>query len=204
MRSFLFVFILISFMTLGCSPSNPPAVVSLPPDTSSLPRFDDLDYKNWKRFTVGTMVKRKSVTSSQSGTASTTSIETYTLKSLDEISCVVERQNTTERSDGSYKAVNHPEQRTYNRQFPIPEGMTADDFAKPSRNAKKSGEETLTVLGKEYKCMLYTWDNSTEAGKMKIQLWLSDEMPGRIVKQVMKVDSIKSSTIEEVVEVKTP
>lgn len=193
----------------GCSrPAAPvvPVVASVPEptDTSGLPRFDSLDYANWKRFPVGTVVKRRSVSSSEKGTASTTSVETFTLKELTDREAVVERQNTTERSDGSFRAENPPDSRRYARQFPIPAGMSAEDFSKPSRAAKKSGEETLTVLGKDYKTTRYSWSDSTEAGKMEVQVWLSEDMPGRIVKQVMKVPALENTTVEEVIEVWAP
>ena len=82
--------------------------------------------------------------------------------------------------------------------------MSAEDFSKPARAAKQSGEEAVTVLGKTYRTTVYTWADNTEAGKMEVRLWLSEDMPGRIVKQVMTVAALKNTTVEEVIEVRVP
>ncbi|HJZ55799.1 MAG TPA: hypothetical protein VKE74_12600, partial [Gemmataceae bacterium] len=168
------------------------------------PMFESLEYANWKRFPVGTMVRRKAVTAAEGAAGTTTSVETFTLQQVSDTEVVVERQNTTERSDGSYRAVNPPELRKFLRRFAIPSGMTADDFAKPARGAKPAGEETLTVLGKPYPTKGFTWTDSTEVGPMTIRVWLSDEVPGRLVRQVMTVPKVNTTTVEEVVELKIP
>ncbi len=196
-------------LTTGCSgatsAAKPVVVVNVTRaiDTTK-PVVENADYKNWKRFPEGTTVKRKSTTASETGTASTTSVETFTLKSATETELVVERQNSTDRSDGSYKVVNPPESRKYVKQFNLPDGMAAEDFTKPSPKAKLLQDETLTVLGKQYATKVYSWADGTEAGPMKVTVWLSDEMPGRVVKQSMIVENLKTTTIDEVIEVKIP
>lgn len=207
MRAIMIGLCFLVLAACGCGPTTPAAVVPVidpPPDTSNLPLFDDLDYASWKRVPVGTVVKRKSVTTSETTQATTTSMETFTLKDVNDREVVIERQNTTERSDGSYRAVNPPELRKYPRQFRIPAGMTAEDFAKPARSAKKAGEESILVQGKSYTTTAYTWTDNTEAGRMSVRVWLSPDMPGRIVKQEMKVAALKNTTQEEVIEVKVP
>jgi hypothetical protein len=165
---------------------------------------DNADYANWSRFPVGTVVRRKAVTSSETGTGTTTSVETFTLKSLTDAEAVVERQNTTERSDGSYRAENPPEPRTYPRQFALPPGMTAADFARPALAAEPAGEETITVLGKAYKASVFTWTDGTESGPMHVKVWLSDEVPGRILRQTMTLPKLKNKTEDEVIEIRRP
>jgi hypothetical protein len=39
---------------------------------------------------------------------------------------------------------------------------------------------------------------------MEVRVWLSDDMPGRIVKQVMKQPALKNTTIDEVIEIQKP
>jgi hypothetical protein len=212
MRSVLTGVVLLAVTAaVGCGgsgpapPAAPPSPAEPTADPSAAgPTFDSLEYANWKRFPVGTMVRRKAVTSAEGAAGTTTTVETLTLQRVTDSEVVVERQNTTERSDGSYRAVNPPELRKFPRRFAIPNGMTADDFTKPARSAKPAGEETLTVLGKPYKTTLYTWQDSTEAGPMAVKLWLSDELPGRVAKQTMTVEKLKSTTVEEVIELKAP
>jgi hypothetical protein len=207
--TFTAAFLLSAALAAGCSrPAPAPAVPGIaavpePPDTSSLPLFDSPDYANWKRFPVGTMVKRKSVTTKENTEGGSSSVETLTLKEVNDKEVVVERQNTSERVNGE-RTANPPELRRFPRQFRIPAGMTAEDFSKPSRNAKKAGEEDLTVLGKSYKTTCYTWTDQNEAGKMPIKVWLSDEMPGRIVKQLIVIPDIQNKTVEEVIELRKP
>lgn len=183
--------------TTGPAPEPAPA-------GPSGPMFDDLDYANWKRFPVGTTVKRKSVTSSEGSAVTVTTVETFTLKGLNDQHAEVSWQNTTERSDGSNRAENPPSVRKIARQFPIPNGMTADDFNKPSRKARPAGEETVTVLGKPYKAVVYAWTDSTEAGPLDVKVWLCDEIPGRIVRQEMRQAGLKNTTVDEVTELTVP
>ncbi|MBP3956805.1 hypothetical protein J8F10_16145 [Gemmata sp. G18] len=191
----------------GCSGQPAPgagAVAVEPSAAPSGPMFDTLEYANWKRFPVGTTVKRKLVTSTERSTNKVTSVNTYTLRTLGSDGIEVTRQNTTDRGDGTPPTVNSGETNRFARQFAIPNGMTADDFNKPSRKAKVAGEEDVTVLGKKYKTTIYSWSDSTEAGPLEVKLWLSEEMPGRIVKQVMKQSTLANTTSEEVVEVTIP
>lgn len=204
MRAALSVPLLVGMLLVlpGCGNSVTP--VAVPPDTSSWPRCDSPQYASWQRVPVGTVVRRQSVTSSETGTASTTSIETFTLKEVTEHEAVVERQNTTERSDGSYRVENPPQLLRYPRQFPLPPGMSPEDFSKPSPTAKKVGQETVTVQGKQYQTTVYAWSDATESGTMDIRVWLSEEMPGRIVKQVMSVPRLKNTTVDKVIDLSMP
>ncbi len=211
MRLFTFISLaLVVVCTAGCGGSSAPpapgagAVTVAPSAAPAGPMFDTLEYANWKRFPVGTTVKRKSVTSTERSTNKVTSVNTYTLRTVGADVIEVTRQNTTDRGDGTAPAVNPGETNRFNRQFAIPNGMTADDFNKPSRKAKVTGEEDVTVLGKKYKATVYSWSDSTEAGPLEVKLWLSEEMPGRIVKQVMKQSTLANTTNEEVVEVTIP
>jgi hypothetical protein len=162
------------------------------------PSFENLDYANWKTFKVGTTVIRR--TETRDGENATISVDTYKLLDVNDKELVVERQNTTERNDGSYRKVNLPEKRTYAKSFKIPEGMTAEDFEKPTPTAKEAGEETLTVCGKAIKAKIYKWTARVESGPMAVTVWISDEVPGRIVKQEMKVAAIKTETVEVIIE----
>jgi hypothetical protein len=160
---------------------------------------ESADYANWKRFKVNTTVVRKKV--SKNAADSVTETRTLRLVELTPAKAVVESQVTVERPGGPPK-VNPPVRLDYPAQFRLPPGMTAEQFEKPSLKAKEDGQETLTVGGTEYPTKRFAWEDATEAGPMPNRLWLSDAVPGRFVKQEMRVEKTNTSTTEVVVEVK--
>ncbi|MBY0456561.1 MAG: hypothetical protein K2V38_04435, partial [Gemmataceae bacterium] len=166
------------------------------------PAVDSPDYANWNRFPVGTTVRRRSVTGG--GDSTVTSVDTLTLTAKKDDVLTVSRQNTTDRTGDSYKVANPPVPTNYYRQFSLPQGMTAEDFVKPSRNAKAVGTEDVTVLGKTYKATVYTWSNPTEGGRTDVKAWLSDEFPGRVIRQEMTAPGSQGKMVEEVIELKIP
>ena len=187
----------------GCGGRDAPAIVSAPTRLApSGPTIAHPDYANWSRFPIGTTVIHRSVT--ERGQAQTISTETFRLSELNDGELVVERQNTTERNDGSYRAVNPPEPRRYKKAFSLPAGMTEDDFKKPSLNAKRTGEDTIDVLGTKYKTHVYQWKEHSEVGDMNVTVWYSDEMPGRLVKQQIVIPSTETTTTDTLIEVTIP
>lgn len=185
----------------GCSQPSAPIPPARTAATPAVPTetIDHPEFANWSRFQPGTVVVRRSV--AERDGRRTTSIETLKLVERTGEKLVVERQNTTERDDG-YKKVNPADRRTIHRQFGVPAGMSADDFRKPALKATLAGEEAVTVLGKEYRAKVYKWTDGTEAGPMAVTVWQVDDLPGRIARQVMTVESLKTTTTEEVVELR--
>jgi hypothetical protein len=207
MRFCVFAFLL-TLSILGCNSSSQPKVEVAPPGDPNREKvappemIESLDYANWKQFPIGTEVIRKEVTASKD--TSVTSIRTWKLVELTPEEMVLEWQVTTERADGSYKSVNPPNRSTVKQSFALPKGMSADEFAKPSLNAKKTGEEEITLLGQKYQATVFEWKNSTEGGDMLVKAWFSNAVPGRILKQEMKVAALGRTTIDELVEIKKP
>lgn len=206
MRASLFVLSLFALAPCGCGSNSaqPAAAAPVPVPVPAGPMFDTLEYANWKKFPVGTTVKRRASTCGKDGKVAVVSVETFTLKALTADEVEVVRQNTTERTDGSYKSVNPEGTLRFKRQFAIPNGMTAADFNKPSRKAKSGADEELIVLGKKYAAATFTWADATEAGPLEIKVWLSDEVPGRVLKQVMTQNALGNTTTDEVIELKVP
>lgn len=203
MRACLLVPVLAAVFAVGCSrpTAAPPAADPAPAPPGTM--FDTPEYANWAKFPVGSVVKRRAVTTTEKSSSTVTSVSTYTLRSVAPDSAEVVRDVTTTR-DSDPPMVNTGDVQRVRRQFALPAGMTADDFRKPSRNAKKVGEESVEVLGKKYPAAVYEWTDSTEAGPLQIKLWLSAEMPGRVVKQTMYQPNITNRTVEEVIEIKLP
>jgi hypothetical protein len=188
----------------GCGPATRSDVdlagrpLPKPTSTEEWTSVPSKDYESWKPHPVGTRLVRTNVTTI--GNNSTTSVETWTLMSNTAGYVEVENQNTTTRSDGSYRKVNEPRVFKYPATLKVHPELNAEQFTKPDAKAIATGEEKLTVLGKEYACTIFEWTNSTEAGEMMVKAWISPAMPAQVVKQVMTVAKLNSTTIDQVTE----
>lgn len=185
----------------GVTPGEPAAPVT---PAANLPRADDLNYRNWKKYPVGTTVVRRKVSTNPKEPDKQV-VETTTLSLIEatDARVAVQQQITVEKT-GYPTEVNPPMTAKYTPTFAVPEGMKAEAMQAPDLKAKVTGEETVTVLGNEYKATVYEWMGSTESGPMPIKLWLSDDVPGRQVKAEYKLDKGGSLAREEVVEIKRP
>jgi hypothetical protein len=187
----------------GCGPSQPaqsgPAVPPPPPPPSG-PLIEHPDYAAWKRFKPGTVVTRKAVVTRKGTTNEVVITESFRLAALSASEVKVERQKTVERiGEEAGVTTSPPDSRTSPATFPLPTGLTEDGFRKPSLEAKRVGEETLMVLGKQYKCQVFSFSNPTDgAGPMAVKVWWSDDMPGRVVQQTMTIAGSGTETRETV------
>jgi hypothetical protein len=207
MRLSLFVPLCAALAAVGCGgpAQQPPPVAAQPalpaPSAADLPVADSPDYANWKRFKVGTTVTRKKVVANKTDAVTETTV--LRLVELAATKAVVEQQVTVVRSVGPPK-VNPAMRLDYPATFRVPPGLTAEQMSQPSLKAKKSGEETVKAAGRDYPATVYEWQDSTEAGPMTNKAWLSDAVPGRLVRVESKVTGVGNSTTEEVIEVQVP
>lgn len=58
----------------------------------------------------------------------------------------------------------------------------------------RKGEETLEIAGKKLACQWVEMEVET-GGKMKTKSWMSDEVPGRVVKVETKGDNLESTMV---------
>ena len=192
-------------LAAGCGRNNaagPPAPVA--PSAAAAPAgpmVADPAYANWSRFPVGTAVTRR--TQSAIGESRLAVTDVYTLAELTPEACVVEKKTTVERKspEASDTRAEPALPLKFTRSYPAPAGMTPEDFQRPSLKATEVGRESLEVLGKSYECAKWTWVESTEAGPTQVTLWLSDAVPGRVVKQMQKQKS-GAVVAEELVAIK--
>lgn len=156
-------------------------------------------YRSWARHPIGTTITLKSVTTAGGQTIVTT--KKTTLVRLTESSAELE---TTMTSDGTGKVVQSPSQSyTQRRMFPLFAGMTKDDVGKPPKGSTQ-GEETIKLAGRDFKTQWFDSNGQTEAGKSQTRTWMSDEVPGKLVKAVTQVPSAKNTTTVELIELKIP
>lgn len=180
-------------------PAAQPALPAPSSPAADLPVADNHEYANWKRFPVGTAVTRKKVV--KNSKHSLTEITVVRLAELTDAKAVVEMQITVERPDTPPK-VNPPMRMEYPATFRVPPGLTAEQMGLPSLEAKKTGEEKVTAAGQEYAALVYEWQDTTDVGPMPNKAWLSEAMPGRLVRLEGRVEGVGNSTTEEVVEIK--
>ena len=174
-----------------------------PQSTDHLPLHDNPDYSNWKRFKVGTKLVRRKI--SKNPTDQVTETQSLTLLEVNGDKVVLETQITVERPNYPKKE-NAPFRIEHAAKFRLPANLKLEQFTKPSIKAREIAEESIKVLGKEYKAKLFTWEDSTESGPMPHKYWESMDFPGRLLKHeaVVKKEDAETSTIEQIVELVIP
>lgn len=156
-------------------------------------------YKSWAQYPVGTTIAVRSITESPNSKLTTTT--TYKLLELKPTMAVLE---TRVVSDATGRVVeNRPERLEQAKMFPLFPGVKAEDIGKP-RNASSKGEETLTVLGREFKTVWYETKDRTEAGENITRTWLCDEMPGRLTRAVTRIPQASTTVTREVIQFDVP
>jgi hypothetical protein len=156
-------------------------------------------YKSWASHPVGTSITLKSVTTSGNKkivtTNKTTLVELTPDKATLEVIMV---------SDGTGQVVESPPQTyTQRRMFPLFGDVKKEDVGKPPKGSKQ-GEETLKVLGKEYQTQWFDAKGRTDAGETFTRTWMSDKIPGKLIKAVTKVPAADNQTSVELIELKIP
>jgi hypothetical protein len=182
----------------GCEKSNKPILPSTIQKAGSntqapTTRIAHPEYANWSRFPVGTEAIRDRVVSNASGKVHVTTSLTLAEKSDEHVEIV--SQVTVQRPNEAIQE-NPPESTRFPATFALPEGLTKEFFQLPSPKAVKISEETQELAGKSFVAEVYEWTESNETGPMKIKLWRSDEVPGRIYRQEMLTESSQTKTTE--------
>lgn len=204
-KPFPFAAGLLALTLAGCGTKNTPSPVILSPEEQQkldapVEKVEDLTYKQWGRFPVGTTLTRTMTTDSlmSEGKTVTTFVVKLTEKTDDYL--VVETQATTEYHDGRVEK-NPPATARSPRLTPLPEGVKKEEWGKPKG---KLVEEEVTVLGKVYKARKSESKGSTDAGELRQTVWTSDDMPGGLVRSVSTVPKVDETTSIEVTALDIP
>lgn len=156
-------------------------------------------YRSWAAYPVGTTITLRSVTEGTGRTIETT--KRSTLKALDPQKAVIEMVSTSDATGESIE--NQPQEFTIRREFPLLPGVKAEDVGKPT-GIIASGTEEIEVAGQTYQAVWYDSKGNTEAGPSLTRTWLSDRIPGRVLRSVTRVPAVKKVTTEELVEIRMP
>jgi hypothetical protein len=189
----------IGLAAIGCGSSNKPILPSNVQKSAqdsgdAGPAVAHPEYANWNRFPVGTEVTRFRVVSNPTGEVQVTTVLTLSEKSEQHVD-VASQVNVIR--PGEPLQENPSETTRFSANFALPKGLTEEYFQLPSMKAKKTREESMDVHGKTVKAELFEWTESNETGPMTIKLWRSNEVPGRIVRQEMLIESSQTKTVEE-------
>ncbi len=186
----------------GCKPTPSPVLLT-PEEQQKLAaggeRVDNPVYDQWAKFPVGTTLTRRMVTDStkSEGHTETTFVFRITETTADVV--VVESTATT-RYHGGRVEENPPVIDRHPRQVALPDGAKKGEWGKP----KGGTDDTVTVLGKAYKARKSESKGNTDAGELFQQVWVSDDMPGGLVKAVSRVPKVDETTTIEVTELTIP
>lgn len=170
-----------------------------PPAVAAGQTVDHPSYTSWARHPVGTAVTHRTVIT-RAGQRNSTVSRTE-LISRDDRKVVVREVKTT---DVTGQEVTHaPQDFTINRAFFLLPGVKPEDVGKPT-NALAQGEETLELAGRSIKTVWFDTRGKTEVGTAEARTWMSDEIPGRLVKARTENPESKRLVVQELTEIETP
>ncbi|WP_165226689.1 hypothetical protein [Aquisphaera insulae] len=157
-------------------------------------------YRSWSKHPVGTTIVVRSRTEGKVRTLTTTTTSTLQAIKPDQVTLDVVRES--DATDSLIKSP--PETQSIFRVFPLLGKTKKEDVGKPT-DAIEKGEETLKVSGKEYRTVWYDTKGKGEGGLgWTTRVWLSEEVPGRLVKSVTRFPDAGTTTTVEVIELKAP
>jgi len=156
-------------------------------------------YKSWAQFKPGTVTTTKSVTIQEGKRID--AIITHKLVERTDEKVVIEMIFANDATGKMEE--NSAQKLTYNRKFPLFPGVKREEIGKPM-GVLEDGEETLKIGAKEYKTHWYDTKAKVEAGDILTRAWMSDEVPGQLIKTVHKVPKADKVTTVTLVEIKTP
>ncbi len=195
-------FVLAFVAGCGCKPTPSPVVLT-PEEQQKLagPKAEMVEnpqYRNWAKFPVGTTLTRKMTTDSAKSEGMTVTTFTFKITEKTDDAVVVESVATTEYHGGRVEknpvvTDRHP------RQVALPDGAKKDEWGKP-----KGTDDTVTVLGKAYKSRKSESTGSTDAGKYVQKVWMSEDIPGGLLKSLTVVAAAEETTTIEVTELTIP
>lgn len=155
-------------------------------------------YRNWSKFKPKTSVKYKNTNKTKVMGNEITS-ESEVIMTLIEVSdnkVVIEYSTVTKINGQEFKAP--PTKQEYPKTIALKAGQTRESVRKPD-SVFEEGKETIKVTAGEYDTK---WHKSRVEDRV-LQSWVSDNVPGSLVKSVTTSDKT-GTNVMELVEVKKP
>jgi hypothetical protein len=166
------------------------------------------DYANWSKFSKGTSVTRVWTSVNIDGRTSVVVTETLTLVEVAADKVVLDVEYIS-HVPGAPRFKTKPKSREIPKTVSLPADGKKNELAAKLPGAVEEGKEveTVKVPGGEFKTKWFR--TVRESGKKRTEgkSWVSDEVPGRLVKaeETTSSNGMKLyTTVREVVEVKKP
>lgn len=181
----LFLLVAIQLGCTGSTTAKPVALsaVSSPASAEEAMVVPRAEYQNWGQYPVGTVVTR--VRKIGEGEEQVVQTTRYKLSEKNEKEVVIEPFVEIKSIHRDEANVMGPIE--YGATFRLPKGMTEEMFSMPDPKAKSLGTEEIEALGKTYTAQVYTWNTDSNAGTVANKLWMSNEVPGRVIKHQTEV-----------------
>jgi hypothetical protein len=156
-------------------------------------------YRSWAKVKPGTEVTVRTTTKSSIGMAITTTKSR--LVDIDGTKAMVETWAEIKSPSGETTEIPHS---TYpvRRMVPVPAGIKPEEVGR-APGAIARGEEEVSMLGRTYKTLWYDTTGMTESGKSYSRAWITEDVPGLMLKATTTLPEIKVTTIE-LIEIKAP
>ncbi len=171
------------------------------PALTSAQIVDSPQYLSWAKAGKGASVTLQSTTVMGDDPTPITSTMVYKLRELNPDKAIIDMVTTTDQTGKT--VTNSPQEFTIRRAFPLLPGIKKEDIGRPN-DALEKGDETLKLAGKEFKAQWYTFKGRTDAGPSTTRTWMSDDVPGMLLKSVTTVPKVKAVITLELIEFKTP
>jgi hypothetical protein len=160
------------------------------------------EFTDWSKFKKGTSVTLK--TTSDAGGMKSEVVLTTTVVETGADKLVLETTSTTKVNGMEFKAP--AVKRDVPKTVPLPPGIKKEDFtATKPPGTYEEGAETVKIAGAVYKSKWYKSKFEMDKTKVESKMWLSEDVPGRLVKGETTVTGpVNVTTKMEVTEIKKP
>lgn len=170
------------------------------PNTAEGNTFPNTSYLAWEKFPVGTKVVQETTTENENNPEKTVTTIAYELKSKSDTELIIESTAKTKHFTGRIEE-NPPLAMKHPRFFRTP--AKTEDTKKPTEK-EKGKLEKVTVRAGVFEAEVTTGKDFTEGGDLASKMWVSDQVPGGLVKSVMRVEAKKATITVETIEIVKP
>jgi hypothetical protein len=158
------------------------------------------EYTSWSKHKAGTSVTTK--TSSKIKDISSEVKTTTKLVEVGKDKLVLETETATVVNGMEFKAPGM--KRDVQKSIDVPKPKAGEKAPAPGKpeGTTEEGAETLKIGGTEVKTKWYKYKSKTPTGEVSGQTWMSEDVPGQLVKMEVTAGDVKTTT--EVIEFKKP
>ncbi|MFM7920432.1 MAG: hypothetical protein ACKPJJ_09405 [Planctomycetaceae bacterium] len=153
-------------------------------------------YARWKNHPVGTEVRYRQHTQAQGVDERRLMVYRLTEKTADQLTVEIRT-----RQEGAAESDETVQMQTAKRLFRLPPGVTAKQFGKPA-GRKAEGQEELEILGRRLQASWTLSEVRVEAGVTETKTWVSDQIPGGLVRSISTTPAVRSKTTMELLELR--